>query len=90
VGERFRIGPRANEGDCYHVLSGRHRWGGFVWGFAAQVAGLDYTLVVAAVAMAVGLLLAIPLSINFAAELSLDLLALSSVFAERVQRKRLT
>ena len=64
--------------------------GGVVWGFAAQVAGLDYTLVLAAVAMAVGLLLAIPLSINFAAELSLDLLVLSSVVAGRVQRKKLT
>jgi MFS family permease len=39
--------------------------GGVVWGFSGQTAGIDVTLVVAAIAMALSPLLAIPLSINF-------------------------
>jgi len=46
--------------------------GGIVWGFSSQAAGVNVTLIVAAVAMAVSLLLAIPLSINFTTSLSFD------------------
>jgi MFS family permease len=46
--------------------------GGIVWGFSSQVAGINVTLVVAAAAMALSLLLAIPLSINFTTSLSFD------------------
>lgn len=43
--------------------------GGIVWGFSSQLAGLDVTLIVAAVTLALSLLLAIPLSINFTTSL---------------------
>jgi len=43
--------------------------GGIVWGFSSQAAGLDVTLIVAAVTLALSLLLAIPLSINFTTSL---------------------
>jgi MFS family permease len=46
--------------------------GGIVWGFSSQAAGVNVTLVVAAVAMALSLLLAIPLSLNFTTSLSFD------------------
>jgi MFS family permease len=46
--------------------------GGIVWGFSSQAAGVNVTLIVAAVAMALSLLLAIPLSINFTTALSFD------------------
>jgi MFS family permease len=46
--------------------------GGIVWGFSSQAAGVNVTLVVASVAMALTLLLAIPLSINFTTSLSFD------------------
>jgi MFS family permease len=46
--------------------------GGIVWGFSSQAAGVQVTLIVAAVAMALSLLLAIPLSINFTTSLSFD------------------
>ena len=46
--------------------------GGIVWGFSSQAAGVNVTLIVAAVAMAFSLLLAIPLSINFTTSLSFD------------------
>jgi hypothetical protein len=46
--------------------------GGIVWGFSSQAAGVKVTLIVAAVAMALSLLLAIPLSINFTTSLSFD------------------
>ena len=46
--------------------------GGIVWGFSSQAAGVNVTLIVAAVAMALSLLLAIPLSINFTTSLSFD------------------
>src|ERR1700687_3005280 len=46
--------------------------GGIVWGFSSQAAGFKVTLIVAAVAMALSLLLAIPLSINFTTALSFD------------------
>src|ERR1700726_63079 len=46
--------------------------GGIVWGFSSQAAGVNVTLIVAAVAMALTLLLAIPLSINFTTSLSFD------------------
>jgi MFS family permease len=41
--------------------------GGVVWGFSSQAAGLDVTLILAAITLALSLLLAIPLSINFTA-----------------------
>jgi len=46
--------------------------GGIVWGFSSQASGVNVTLIVAAVAMALSLLLAIPLSINFTTSLSFD------------------
>ena len=46
--------------------------GGIVWGFSSQAAGVQVTLIVAAVAMTLSLLLAIPLSINFTTSLSFD------------------
>ena len=46
--------------------------GGIVWGFSSQAAGVNVTLIAAAVAMALSLLLAIPLSINFTTSLSFD------------------
>src|ERR1700758_50895 len=52
------------------VSQGAIALGGIVWGFASQAAGVDMTLVVAAIAMALSLVLAIPLSINFTTSLS--------------------
>jgi MFS family permease len=46
--------------------------GGIVWGFSSQAAGVNVTLIVAAVAMTLSLFLAIPLSINFTTSLSFD------------------
>jgi MFS family permease len=46
--------------------------GGIVWGSAAQAAGVDITLLVAAATLTFSLLLAIPLSINFTTSLSFD------------------
>ena len=46
--------------------------GGIVWGFSSQAAGVNVTLIVAAAAMTLSLLLAIPLSINFTTSLSFD------------------
>jgi MFS family permease len=46
--------------------------GGIVWGFSSQAAGVNLTLAVAAVTLALSLLLAIPLSINFTTSLSFD------------------
>jgi Transmembrane secretion effector len=63
--------------------------GGVVWGFSGQAAGINVTLVVAAVAMALSLLLAIPLSINFTAALSFDPPPISCVVGVRVKRKNL-
>ena len=54
------------------VSQGAIALGGIVWGFSSQAAGVNVTLVVAAVAMALSLLLAIPLSINFTTSLSFD------------------
>jgi predicted MFS family arabinose efflux permease len=54
------------------VSQGAIALGGVVWGFSSQAAGVNVTLVVAAVAMALSLLLAIPLSINFTTSLSFD------------------
>ncbi len=54
------------------VSQGAIALGGIVWGFSRQAAGVNVTPVVAAVAMAVSLLLAIPLSINFTTSLSFD------------------
>jgi MFS family permease len=54
------------------VSQGAIALGGIVWGFSSQAAGVNVTLVVAAVAMAFSLLLAIPLSINFTKALSFD------------------
>jgi MFS family permease len=54
------------------VSQGAVALGGVVWGLSSQVAGVNVTLAVAAVAMAVSLLLAIPLSINFTRSLSFD------------------
>jgi Transmembrane secretion effector len=47
-------------------------WEVLSWGFSSQAAGVNVTLFVAAVAMALSLLLAIPLSINFTTSLSFD------------------
>jgi len=55
--------------------------GGIVWGFSSQAAGVNVTLVVAALTMALSLLLAIPLSINFTTSVSFD-----SCFVDRVGR----
>jgi hypothetical protein len=46
--------------------------GGVVWGFSSQAAGVNITLVIAALTLALGLLLASPLSINFTASLSFE------------------
>jgi hypothetical protein len=46
--------------------------GGIVWGFSSQAAGVNITLAVAAVTLALSLLLEIPLSINFTTSLSFD------------------
>jgi predicted MFS family arabinose efflux permease len=54
------------------VSQGAVALGGILWGFSSQAAGVNATLVVAAVAMALSLLLAIPLSINFTTSLSFD------------------
>ena len=54
------------------VSQGAIALGGVVWGFSSQAAGVNVTLVVAAVAMALSLLLAIPLSIDFTTSLSFD------------------
>ena len=54
------------------VSQGAIALGGIVWGFSSQAAGVNVTLVVAAVAMALSLLLANPLSINFTTSLSFD------------------
>ena len=54
------------------VSQGAIALGGIVWGFSSQAAGVKITLVVAAVSMALSLLLAIPLSINFTKALSFD------------------
>jgi MFS family permease len=52
--------------------------GGVVWGFSSQAAGVNITLVIAAVTLALGLLLASPLSINFTASLGFDLPTITS------------
>jgi predicted MFS family arabinose efflux permease len=54
------------------VSQGAIALGGILWGFSSQVTGVNVTLVLAAIAMAVSLLLAIPLSINFTTSLSFD------------------
>jgi predicted MFS family arabinose efflux permease len=54
------------------VSQGAIALGSIVWGFSSQAAGVNVTLVLAAIAMAVSLLLAIPLSINFTTSLSFD------------------
>ena len=54
------------------ISQGAIALGGIVWGFSSQAAGVNVTLIVAAVAMAVSLVLAIPLSINFTTSLSFD------------------
>jgi MFS family permease len=46
--------------------------GGIVWGLSSQAAGVNVTLVAASVSMALTLLLATPLSINFTTSLSFD------------------
>jgi MFS family permease len=43
--------------------------GGILWAFSSQAAGLEVTLIVAAVTLALSLMLAIPLSINFTSSL---------------------
>jgi MFS family permease len=53
--------------------------GGILWGFSSQTAGVNVTLIVAAVAMALSLLLAVPLSINFTTSLSFDPPSISCV-----------
>ena len=54
------------------VSQGAIALGGVVWGFSSQAAGVRVTLVIAAVTLALSLLLAIPLSINFTTSLSFD------------------
>jgi hypothetical protein len=57
-----RLGTGTVERDRYDGLSGRHcSWGGVVWGFSSQAAGVNITLIIAAVSLALGLLLAGPL-----------------------------
>jgi hypothetical protein len=46
--------------------------GGVVWGFSSQAAGVNITLVIAALTLVLGLWLASPLSINFTASLSFE------------------
>jgi MFS family permease len=54
------------------VSQGGIALGGVVWGFSSQAAGVNLTLVIAAVTLALSLLLAIPLSINFTTSLSFE------------------
>jgi MFS family permease len=61
------------------VSQGAIALGGVVWGFSSQAAGVSITLVLAAVTLALSLLLAIPLSINFTTSLSFDPPAISCV-----------
>ena len=58
--------------------------GGIVWGFSSQAAGVNVTLIVAAAAMTLSLLLAIPLSINFTTSLSFDPPPISCVMMQLV------
>ena len=54
------------------VSQGALALGGVVWGFSSQAAGVNITLLIAALTLAFGLLLASPLSINFTASLSFE------------------
>jgi MFS family permease len=65
------------------VSQGAVALGGILWGFSSQAAGVNVTLVVPAVAMALSLLLAIPLSINFTTSLSFDPPPISCVMMPR-------
>jgi predicted MFS family arabinose efflux permease len=55
------------------VSQGGIALGGMTWGLASQAAGVNITLIVAAIAFTVSLFLAIPLSINFPASLDSQL-----------------
>jgi MFS family permease len=61
------------------VSQGAIALGGIVWGFSSQIVGVKATLILAAVVMALSLLLAIPLSINFTSSLSFDSSPISCV-----------
>jgi MFS family permease len=66
------------------VSQGAIALGGVVWGFSSQAAGVNITLVIAAVSMALSLLLAIPLSINFTSLLNFDPPPISCVMSPLV------
>ena len=72
------------------VSQGAIAVGGVVWGFTGQVAGIDVTLVVASITMALSLLLAIPLSINFTGALSFGRPPISCVAGVHVKRSHIT
>ena len=54
------------------VSQGAMAFGGVMWGYAATTAGVQYTLVGAAVLLLISLVLACPLSINFTEALNFD------------------
>jgi MFS family permease len=66
------------------VSQGAIALGGVVWGFSSQAAGVNITLVIAAVTLAISLFLAIPLSINFTTLLSFDPPPISCVMSPLV------
>jgi MFS family permease len=66
------------------VSQGAIALGGVVWGFLSQVAGVNIVLVIAAVTLAVSLLLAARLSINFTTSLSFDPPPISCVMSPLV------
>ncbi len=66
------------------VSQGGIALGGVVWGFLSQVAGVNIVLVIAAVTLALSLLLAARLSINFTTSLSFDPPPISCVMSPLV------
>jgi MFS family permease len=66
------------------VSQGGIALGGVVWGFLSQVAGVNIVLVIAAVTLALSLLLAAHLSINFTTSLSFDPPPISCVMSPLV------
>src|SRR6266446_9721184 len=69
------------------ISQGAIALGGIVWGFSSQAAGVKVTLIAAAVAMALSLLLARRLSINFAGNLEERV---SGVLARTVEPEAVT
>jgi MFS family permease len=66
------------------VSQGAIALGGVVWGFSSEVAGVNITLVIAAVTLALSLWLAARLSINFTTSLSFDPPPISCVMSPLV------